>query len=123
MKKIRLWICLCAALFVTGVIGSIWISNQPHGNCIEIIQDNIVLYRMDLSETEDQTIEIEYNGKINSVLIDAGQIRVSHADCPDQTCVNMGWLGSKGLPIICLPNHLVIGYSGDTGKALDGTVK
>lgn len=123
MKNVKLWIFICAALFVAGIIGSIWVLNQSHGNYVEIVRDNTVLYRLDLSKTEDRTLEIDYNGKSNTVLIEAGQIRVSHADCPDQTCVEMGYLHSKSLPIVCLPNHLIIRYSGDTGEALDGTIR
>ena len=32
-----------------------------------------------------------------------------YADCPDQTCVEMGYL--ENLPIVCLPNYLTISYS------------
>lgn len=31
------------------------------------------------------------------------------ADCPDHTCINSGWL--EDLPIVCLPNKLVIEFA------------
>lgn len=33
------------------------------------------------------------------------------AECPDHTCINMGWLDSAA-PIVCLPNRLVIRFAG-----------
>ena len=43
------------------------------------------------------------------------QIRVKDADCPDKTCVGMGWLSSSSMPIVCLPHKLVIQFTDDTG--------
>ena len=37
-----------------------------------------------------------------------GGIRVSFADCPDQICVDQGWLSGGRIPIVCLPHRLVI---------------
>ena len=58
--------------------------------------------------SEDQ--EIEINGGTNILLIKGGKADMIEADCPDQICVNMGWLDSAA-PIVCLPNHLVIQFT------------
>ena len=100
-------IILCAAIFVMGLVGSLFLLNRPHGTWIEIVQDNEVLYRLNLADAEDQTIEIEYEGRVNIVQIENHKVRMLEADCPDYTCINMGWLDSS-MPIVCLPNHLVI---------------
>jgi hypothetical protein len=44
-------------------------------------------------------------------LIEDGEICVSSAECPDKTCVKMGKLRSESLPIVCLPNHLIIRFA------------
>lgn len=78
---------------------------------VNIVQDGKLLYTFDLTSAEDQTLEIEYKGRINTVQIEKGRIRMLDADCPDQICVHMGWLDSSKMPIVCLPNHLVIEYA------------
>lgn len=86
------------------------------------MQDGVILYRFDLSAAKDQTIDIEYDGRINTVQIENGKIRVLEADCPDHTCVRMGWLKSGSLPIVCLPNHLIIEFV-DTDEEFDAVAK
>ena len=89
----------------------------PHeGSIVEIVQDGIVLHQLDLERTEVQTIEIEYNGHVNTVQIDENGICILRADCPDQTCVSMGYLKENGLPIVCLPNRLVIQYGSENSE-------
>lgn len=110
MKKTTILIVLCACLFFVGIAGSLFVWNRPHGAWVEILQDDEVIHRINLSEAEDQLIEIEYNGRINTVQIENHRIKMSGADCPDHTCINMGWLDSA-VPIVCLPNHLVIRFA------------
>ena len=37
--------------------------------------------------------------------------RISFSSCRNQNCVNQGW--SNALPIICVPNRIVLEFSGD----------
>lgn len=120
MSKHKPLIILCAAIFVIGLAGSFFLLNRPHGTWIEIVQDNEVLYRLDLADAENQTIEIEYEGRVNIVQIENHRIRMLEADCPDHTCMNMGWLDSS-MPIVCLPNHLVIQFA-DMSSDIDAAV-
>ena len=86
---------------------------QDHG---DILQDGAALYQLDISQEGNRTISIEYQGRTNLIEICDSRIRVAEADCPDQLCVQMGWLQNSGLPIVCLPNRLVIQYA----QSLDG---
>lgn len=54
-----------------------------------------------------QTIITE-NGGENKLLISPGKICVSNASCPDQICVHQGFIKDSTLPIVCLPNRLVL---------------
>ena len=76
-----------------------------------------MLYTLDLSASDDRTIEITTAEGRNIVEIQDHRIRVKDADCPDQTCVRMGWLTGSAAPIVCLPHHLVIEFTDDTGGA------
>lgn len=119
--KNKILIGICALLFLLGVTGSVWVLTRPHGTTVQITQNGVVLYRFDLSTAKDQTIDIAYNGRINTVQIENGRIRMLAADCPDHTCVHMGWLESGALPIVCLPNRLVIEFT-DADSSLDAIV-
>lgn len=117
MKCNRLWMFLCAGLLLAGVIGCFWVMWLSSGETVEIVQDGVVLHTLDLTRAENQTIEVSYQGRTNTVQIQDGRICMQAAECPDQTCVHMGYLSNSGLPIVCLPNRLVIQF---TNAELDG---
>ena len=97
-------------LLVCGILCG-YLLLKPTGTWVEIVQDENVLYTINLAEAKDQIIEVEYEGRKNIIEIKEGKICVQQADCPDHTCVNMGCLTSKALPIVCLPNHLVVRFA------------
>jgi len=37
-----------------------------------------------------------------------GKVAAARSDCPDKTCVNMGYIGSSAQKIVCLPNQIVV---------------
>ena len=112
MKHNRLLIDLVALLLLLGIGGSLWVTRDPsEERLVEIVQDGTVLYQFDLAQENDRTFLVEYKGQTNTIEIQGHQIRVLDAECPDQTCVHMGWLGESGLPIVCLPNRLVIQFA------------
>lgn len=120
MKNMKIWLVLFAIILAVGIIGSVFVLQKPESDIVEIVQDGEVLYRLDLSEyKKTETIEIAYEGGKNTILIENGQICMSHADCPDRTCVKMGWLKSASLPIVCLPHHLIIQYA-ENSDTVDG---
>ncbi len=83
----------------------------PEQKLVEIVQDGTVLYTVDLAAAQDTEYRIEApDGSWNRVCIRGGEIYMADAGCPDQTCVKMGTLKAEGLPIVCLPNKLVIRF-------------
>ena len=58
------------------------------------------------------------DGGFNIIQVERGRIRVSHDDCPDQICVDQGWISDGTVPIVCLPHGLVIEITGG-GEDLD----
>ena len=110
MKHRRFLIAVVVLLLLAGIAGSLWMMRPQERMQVEIVQDGAVLYRLDLSQEENRTFPVEYEGRTNLIEIQNHQIRVLEAECPDQTCVHMDWLGDNGLPIVCLPNHLVIQF-------------
>ena len=85
--------------------------------------DSIPLWQV----SESYTLQIvSENGGTNDghnrILVEPGAISVLSADCPDQICVHQGILSDSALPIVCLPNRLVIQLreADDGDSLLDG---
>ena len=112
--KNKIFIIIIAVIFTAGVIGSVFVLIAPSKSHIRVVSDGETIYTADLSVTEDTAFDVPYQGHINTVEIQNHQIRVSKADCPDQTCVNMGALKSSSMPIVCLPHRLVIEFTDRT---------
>ncbi len=106
---------IIAAVFLIGVVGSVLVLTSKPKNTVRIVSDGRTLYTIDLSTAEDETFTVGYGGHENIVEIRDGRIRVADADCPDKTCVRMGWLSNASMPIVCLPHHLVIEFTDDDG--------
>jgi hypothetical protein len=113
MKKIYYWVGLCAIIFIIGLLGSFILLKTPQGARVNIVQNGNVLYSLDLSKTDDKTIEVVYEGRTNTIEIKEQQIRMLDAECPDHTCIRMGYLTSITFPVVCLPNRLVIQFTND----------
>ena len=56
----------------------------------------------------EETFRIEDGEDWNEITVDKDGIHVSGASCPDKICMHTVWKGKGSLPIVCLPNHLVI---------------
>ena len=88
---------------------------KGQGATARITLDGVLLYEIDLEkETQQRCIEITSEDGIllNQICVEPGRIRVAQANCPDQVCVNQGWIMDSALPIVCLPNKLIIEITG-----------
>ena len=73
-----------------------------------------------VSLAKDQEIEIEKDGTVINILsIQRGKADMTAATCPDKLCVHQGFISNTGLPIVCLPNKLVIQLREDDADLLD----
>ena len=109
--KIKVLIAAAALIFIAAIAGSIFVLCSPSKTIVNIKRDGEVLYSLDLSKEENRSFVIEYGDSSNTVEIKDGKIRVCAAECPDKTCVHTGWLKSSAMPIVCLPNHLIIEFA------------
>ena len=78
---------------------------------VEIVKNDKILYTLDLNKEPDRSIRIETGDSYNLITIRNGEIFMEDAGCPDHTCVKMGVLREENLPIVCLPNKLVIRFA------------
>lgn len=111
--KIKILIIIAAVIFAVGIAGCILVLNAPEKDTAVIKRDNKILYTIDLNSAQDKVFDIRYKNSKNTVEIKDGKIRVKDAECPDKVCVKTGWLSSSAVPIVCLPNHLVIEFASE----------
>ena len=57
------------------------------------------------------------DGSENLVEVEPGRIRVVSANCPDQVCVNQGWISDASVPVVCLPHQVVLEITGGESHA------
>ncbi|MCC8015294.1 MAG: NusG domain II-containing protein [Eubacterium sp.] len=62
--------------------------------------------------SEPYEFEIRDGESFNVIRVEEGRIRVVSASCPDKVCVNSGYISDGVMPIVCLPNKLVIEIDG-----------
>ena len=100
---------------------SVLIRRQPPKDPIaRILLDGELLEEIDLDRVgASYSFTVENgSGGSNTIQVERGRIRVSHADCPDQVCVEQGWISDGTVPIVCLPHGLIIEITGG-GEDLD----
>ena len=110
MKRTRFWVGVLAAAALLSV-GAILLLGRwsGGGHMARIYQDGVFA---------PLTFTVEFQGRTNTITAQPGRIRVESADCPDQVCVDQGWISDGTVPVVCLPNRLVIQIEGG-GDGLD----
>jgi len=114
------------SLFLMGLLMiltiSFWISHaltrqQMDGELrLEILQNGEIAQTHLLTEGEAQSIKVTAeSGRYNLVEIDGERVRVAEAECPNQICVNTGWVSHPGQVVVCAPNKLVLLVKGSAG--------
>ncbi len=85
-----------------------------------ITRDGALLEEIDLERVgKSYSFTLEDGSGRNTVQVEKGRICISEADCPDQICVNQGWISDGTVPIVCLPHKFMVEITGG-GGGLDG---
>lgn len=104
------------ALLVLGAVGLLlWQKHHTEDHPVAHIYQNGVLLReipLDRVIQPEQLVVEGTDGAYNTILIEPGRIRISDASCPDQLCVHQGWISHRSVPLVCLPNQVVIQIQG-----------
>ena len=122
MKSTGFWVILIAGLLVVSGVFAVLVARQTSGTMVNICLDGKCIRSIDLSQA-DSSYEFTVDGPAgsNTIQVEPGRICVSRADCPDQICVHQGWISTSVIPIVCLPNRLVIQIEEQSGQSeLDG---
>jgi hypothetical protein len=116
------WALLFAGIITLCVILQLVIHyglNADGGSTAGIYRDGAQLYAVvlsDITETSFYDIYSDDGSVLNTVEISPDGIRMVEASCPDGLCIRQGYLK---LPIVCLPNRVVIRFIGADSKEYD----
>ena len=97
---------LFAAVFLILIFICAVVLMNRGGKYAKIYYSGKLYKTIDLSEVKSEyTIDID--GK-NTVLVSHGEICMHDANCPDKLCVKQGTISNGDVPIVCLPNEIII---------------
>ena len=105
---------LGALLLVVGISAAAVLLGGGGGTTAVISKDGQVLHEIRLDTLmEPKTFHITgENGEENLVRVERGRVCMESASCPDQVCVDQGYIDNGVLPIVCLPNKVIITIEG-----------
>lgn len=115
--KTKVWIGVIACAAAVCAVLSLWLLRPTQATAVEIWSEGKLVQTLPLAA--DQTVTVETATGRNTVTVSGGKVAVTEADCPDQYCIARGWC-SGGAQIVCLPNRLVLKFTGQT--EVDGVV-
>lgn len=79
----------------------------------EIIKNGKVIQKIKLNEVKKR-MEIRDNDKYHVLIaVENGKIHFEESDCPDQVCVQTGWISRPGQSAACVPAGILIKIVGE----------
>ena len=109
--KTKTWILLMAALLAVCLLLTLpMLLPGKDASCAEIRSQGQLLRTVDLRIDQEFTVDTPHGGH-NVVTVRSGKIAETDANCPDHYCMQRGFC-SSGAQIVCLPNQLVIQFTG-----------
>jgi len=73
-----------------------------------IIQNDQIIERIDLHKVKEPRIISVTGNYHNMIKVENGRIRFEESDCPEQICVNTGWMTKFGDIAVCMPNKAIV---------------
>lgn len=123
VKKTKFWLFLIVLLLVASIAAIVVQFAGRESGTAKIWLNGELVRTIDLTAVDEPyTFEVAGDTITNMVEVEKGRIRVTQADCPDQVCVRQGWISDSSVPVVCLPNGLVIEIVG-TDNGLDAVVQ
>ena len=125
MKTNKFWFLILGGIVLVASVATVLIWRTPtayariykDGELTEVVNIAAVTepFGLLVDGSDADTVSRGYN----YLEVEHGRIRVQRADCPDGICVRQGWVSGGLLPIVCLPNRLVVIFDGGSGLDVD----
>ena len=109
--KTKFWILLFAGILAFSGLLGLWLLRPTQASFAQVYSDGKLLLTLDLRIPRQETVDTEFG--TNTLTVRDGEIAVTEASCPDGYCMQRGWC-SGGAQIVCLPNRLVIRFTGES---------
>lgn len=122
MKRTKFWVILIVIVLLLSVAASVFVFRAHiSGGVVGVYHHGELVKKIHLDTvTTPYTFTVGDASDYNVVSVERGRICVSDASCPDHVCMKTGWISDGAVPIVCLPNELVIKVE---GGAADGSVQ
>lgn len=91
------------------------------GTIAVISMDGKIIKTINL-DTLAEPVKIEIAGQYRQVIYaEQGRICFGESECPNKSCVKIGWISQRGSTAVCLPNRVIIKIEGNSDET-DGVV-
>lgn len=104
-----------------------WIlwNGKEVGTKVHIYQDGkeIKVISLDLVTKKEQFTVYGKQGGYNVIEVENGKISIVKASCPDKICIETGCIQDDLVPIVCLPNKLMIKIEGEKENTMDAITR
>ena len=115
---------LIAAIVFFSIAAILWnwrgdSRSDKHGGVVAIHHRGKLLEKVGL---EKDTIVVLPDGHMKIEVKDS-RVRAAWSDCPNQICVNTGWIKTAGEIIVCVPNEVLIEIEATDVPPLDAVVR
>ena len=112
LRSNRFWVILLGGVLVASAVTALLLTRMPvsyariykAGELTEVVNLAVV--------TEPYSIIIHDDLGLNVVEVEPGRVSISKSDCRDGICVRQGWISGGAVPIVCLPNRVIITLDG-----------
>lgn len=94
-------IILIITIIILALLSILWFQKQRNNKQVYIYKDSELVGVYSLAEPKEIVID-----QHNTVRIQDKKVLMLSSDCPDKRCVKQG--KTDAIPIICLPNRVVI---------------
>lgn len=99
-------------LAVSAVLGLTFLFASPAPRYVTVRVDGTQILQVPLSRDGVYPL-----GETNTITVSDGEVRMTHADCPDQICVKTGRISRSGQSIVCAPNRVIVTITGEDKDA------
>lgn len=99
-------IALLLSLVLIGILLALRTGGGAESTAHVSVRGDMVI---ELHLGDDQDIDLaERYGVPVRLEVRGGQVRFAYAVCPDQICVNTGWISMGGQSAVCMPNRTAV---------------
>lgn len=120
IKKRYPKILFLIVILLSLVCSILYIKNNKGGKIAKIYKDKKLLYTIDLSSVEKPyEIKLGDDENYNIIQVNHNEISIIEASCRDKVCINTGKINNGTVPIVCLPNKVIIEINSNEEQKID----